>query len=332
MYIFYKSESKHPFVTSNKRKRGTLAVNKNFKVREIPPVWGLVFPQTWVVEHLIPAESVIMISGDSGSGKSSLALAMADAISKGEPFLGNPTVKTPVLILDRENGLPTYNERLPRFGIENNPDLIIWGGWVDEPTEYIHPAIQEFARTEHPVIIYDSFVAFHPGNEQDASETRKYMDTFRKLAALGATVILIHHTGKGENTKVYRGSSDIRASVDVLYVLKAKKPLLQQLELKPDKVREGILEAIQITLDETKFVPIDKAYIPQDDKDWRIVCNVVEAHPGLNQSQILKFTLDMPAQRVRKILIAGELNGTFAVAKGLKNASFYSLSAPKNAQ
>lgn len=309
-----------------------MAAKSSFNVREIAPVWDLVFPQTWVVENLIPAESVIMLSGDSGSGKSTLLLAMADAISKGEPFLGNNTLKTPVLILDRENGLPTYNERLPRLAIERNPDLIVWGGWVPESLEYNHPAIVEFVKAEHPVVIFDSFVSFHPGNEQDATETRKYMDVFRELASLGATVILVHHTGKSEGSKAYRGSSDIRASVDVLYVLKAKRPLLQQLELKPDKVREGALESIQITLDETKFVPIDASFIVKDDKDWKIVNAVVAAHPGLNQSQILKLTQDLSPARVRKVLIAGEIDRTYTVTKGLKNASFYSLSAPKDAK
>lgn len=303
-----------------------------FNVREIAPVWDLVFPQTWVVDNLIPAESVTMIAGDSGSGKSTLALALADAVSKGEPFLGNLTVKTPVLIVDKENGLPTYNERLPRLDIKSNPDLIVWGGWVSESATYNHPAVVEFVKAEKPVVIFDSFVSFHPGNEQDATETRKYMDAFRGLASLGATVILIHHTGKSEGSKVYRGSSDIRASVDVLYVLKAKRPLLQQLELKPDKVREGALETIQITLDEMKFVQVEKTFIPQDDKDWKIVNAVVAAHPGLNQGQILKLTQDLPPLRVRKILIAGELSGVYTVSKGLKNASLYTLSAPRNAQ
>ena len=54
------------------------------------------------------------------------------------------------------------------------------------------------------VIIFDSLVAFHPGSEQDSSETRKYMDGFRSLASAGATVIVIHHSGKSEGSKEYR--------------------------------------------------------------------------------------------------------------------------------
>ena len=61
------------------------------------------------------------------------------------------------------------------------------------------------------VIIFDSLVAFHPGSEQDSKRDWKYMDGFRSLASAGATVIVIHHSGKSEGSKEYRGSSDIKS-------------------------------------------------------------------------------------------------------------------------
>ena len=45
------------------------------------------------------------------------------------------------------------------------------------------------------------------------------MRQFRRLANLGATVIVLHHTGKAETSKQYRGSSDIKAAVDTAYLL-----------------------------------------------------------------------------------------------------------------
>lgn len=45
------------------------------------------------------------------------------------------------------------------------------------------------------------------------------LSCFRNLAAAGATVLIIHHTGKGDGTKEYRGSSDIVAAVDAAFVV-----------------------------------------------------------------------------------------------------------------
>ena len=308
---------------------------KTFRVRDLPSIWDYELNQQWLVKNLIPSSSVIMLSGESGSGKSTLSLALAHAVATGESFLGHETQKTPALIVDRENNASIYKERLDRLDIEKTDDLLIWGHFSPlEPPTPNSKSILEFVQEEHPLIIYDSFVAFHPGSEQDADETRTYMDFYRKLAGMGATVVIIHHTGKGENTKEYRGSSDIKASIDVGFVLNAKRPLLKLLELKPFKCREGNPEKIQITLDGTKFVAIDTQYVEPEDEDWKLVVACVKENPGMNQGQLIKL-LETPTRsspKIRKVLMAGELKGTFRVEKGPRNASMYWLGDGKNAQ
>lgn len=309
------------------------ATLKDFKVRDLPGIWGLTFEQEWMVENLIPSQTVTMLSGESGCGKSTFTLALADAVSKGEPFLGYKTTKTPTLIIDRENGLSIYHERLQRFNVQPNPDLMFWGNWNQPvPPSPEAECLAKFVQEEKPLIIFDSFVSFHPGNEQDATETRLYMDKFRKLAAMGATIILIHHTGKGLNTKIYRGSSDIKASVDVLYVMNTKKPRLKLIELKPDKVREGTLDPISLAVEDDKWVLLDHSFIDQESPDWKAVIEVVAKNPGLNQLQIVDKLDSMPQSRVRKILNVAEGMGYVVINKGAKNASLYTLGQPKKAQ
>ena len=60
-----------------------------------------------------------------------------------------------------------------------------------------------------PLIVVDSVIAFHPGAENDANETRQYMSQYRRLTAMGATPVLLHHVGKSETAKDYRGSSEV---------------------------------------------------------------------------------------------------------------------------
>jgi hypothetical protein len=48
------------------------------------------------------------------------------------------------------------------------------------------------------------------------------MKHFRALANLGATVLILHHTGKASSSQDYRGSSDIKAAVDMAYCLESE--------------------------------------------------------------------------------------------------------------
>lgn len=288
-------------------------------VEELPDIWTLVMEQKWLVKDLIPEGSVVLLTGESGSGKSSVALSLAHAVVRGTPFLGHEAEQRKVLIVDKENGLQVYHERLARFAIEHNTNMHFWGHWCDpEPAGPTNKLINEFAAIHKPLIIFDSFIAFHPGSEQDATETRVYMEGYRRLAGLGATVVVIHHTGKGEATKEYRGSSDIKASIDVGYVLSQKKPLLELLELKPFKSREGVLEPIRISLEGSEFrVAVDMDYL--------LVEEVLRLNPNINQSRVSELLPDLSKPRVRRVLALGERKGTFLVIKGAQNALFYSL-------
>jgi Bifunctional DNA primase/polymerase, N-terminal/AAA domain/Primase C terminal 1 (PriCT-1) len=197
----------------------------------------------WVVEGLIAEGTITMISGDSGVGKSTVVTAMAGAISCGGYFLSRATTPRPCLILDRENNREIVADRLDRLGIQDGPGLRIWGGWLEEeapdPSE---TTIREWVLSTNPrpFILVDSLVAFNSGAENDSSETRRYLHGYRQLANLGATIVFLHHSGKGESTKDFRGSSDIKAAVDAAYNLAAldnDQGLLGRLRLRAFKSR-----------------------------------------------------------------------------------------------
>ena len=86
-----------------------------------------------VLDGLLYEGTVNVLTGDAGTGKSTLALAIAAAVASGSVFAGRITSRRPVLIVDRENTLPITIERLNRLGIRDGNGLLIWGGWC--PTE-----------------------------------------------------------------------------------------------------------------------------------------------------------------------------------------------------
>lgn len=176
----------------------------------------------YLVQGLFAHGTVNLISGDSGCGKSTVAMAMCSAIERAALFAGLATQRRPCLVLDRENPLSVVIERCDRLGISDSPNFKIWGGWCpEEAPSPFSPIITRWveACSPKPVILIDSFVAFLEGDENDATAVRAYMQGFRRLADQGATILILHHSGKAETSKDYRGSSDIKASCDVAFHL-----------------------------------------------------------------------------------------------------------------
>lgn len=199
----------------------TAAVETRVTLANLPSVWDLPADIEWVVESMIPAKTITLLSAESGTGKTWVAYALAAAVAYGRPFAGH-VVKAalPVLYMDGENPLAVARRNLDALGVAKTDALQIWGGWNVEPA--VGPddkRIVEFAEKAKGLIIWDPLVEFHTGDEQSSTDTRRLMKLFRRLTHLGATVIILCHTGKTSSSKPYRGSSDIKASVDTAYEL-----------------------------------------------------------------------------------------------------------------
>jgi hypothetical protein len=81
------------------------------------------------------------------------------------------------------------------------------------------------------------------------------------VADLGACVIVIHHDGKAETSKDYRGSSDFKAAVDQAYHVASfgSDGRLDKLVLRPYKSRIGAAGEITYSYADGQFVRDDAA-------------------------------------------------------------------------
>jgi hypothetical protein len=171
-----------------------------------------------------------------------------------------------------------------------------------------------------PVIIVDSVIAFHPGAENDSNETRKYMAQYRTLTAMGATVLLLHHTGKSETSKDYRGSSDYKASIDIGYKLTnlGDPARLSVLELRPFKQRFSVQSVLRILYHDGVFSPNQSEVHKSAAEKLR---ELLEANPGITKSQfeMLAAEEDVARNQAREFLEKGIQGGTVRVQIGAKN-------------
>jgi archaellum biogenesis ATPase FlaH len=279
------------------------------------------------VEGVIAAGTVTAITGESGAGKTTLVTAICSAVERGVPFAGLATQRRPVLILDKENPLPVVVERFDRLGIQDGPNFKVWGGWaLDEPPAPYTPIIIDWVTScePKPLIVVDSLVSFHGGNENDATETRAFMQGFRRLADLGATIILLHHSGKGESSREYRGSSDIKASIDVGYHLAnlGDASQLGMLRLKAFKARFSVQPEIILNYRAGRF-EID-GHIPSQTVSESLRVLLI-ANPGIKAQEFESMAQGkgLGRDRARSFLKNGVYEGTIQTAPGPFNTRFH---------
>jgi len=299
-----------------------------FTYADVPCVWDYEDTVEYVIPGLVPQGAITLFTGDSGCGKSIFATAMAGAIASGGTFLGHQCAKRKVLYLDRENPLALVKQHLFDLHIERTPDLIYWGGWCEQSAD--GPAavsLHEFAKAEKPVMVFDSLISFHDGDEKDASETRRYLQRFRDLADAGATIIPLHHTGKSENSKQYRGSSDIKASIDMGWLIEKlgddPAGLLTDLLLKPFKNRIGAGTVIPLSFQDGKFVM--NTMRPETNRE--IFERIVRLHPNSTGAELVKVgkAAGLGKTRIESLLMEGTRDGWLNVTLGKRNARYYSL-------
>jgi hypothetical protein len=262
---------------------------------QVQPVDDFEISTQDLVEDLVEEGSVTLLCGSYGDGKSTLAMAVGAAIASGQRFLGRTTVKRPVLILDRENGLATVKDRMFRLGIADSQcSLRIWGFWGDrrkrQPPGPDAIEILRFVRCHKPVLIFDSLIAFAGCDENDAAQMRAHLSWYRRLAAAGATVVILHHASEKADGAAhkYRGSTDIPGAVDSAWLLSrddgsTPNDPLGRLVLTPFKTRISPSKPIRIEFRNSTFVPVDGPLR----SPLEFLLERVKAYPGSMQKELI---------------------------------------------
>ncbi|HAE36409.1 MAG: hypothetical protein UR85_C0002G0031 [Candidatus Nomurabacteria bacterium GW2011_GWF2_35_66] len=188
-------------------------------------------PQEWLIENLIPLEGTAVISGSPGNYKSWLTQDIARCVALGTDFLENFKVKQgSVLVVDRENHLRLVKERIKKLKIPEDATIQYFKSddFGIDNKKCFDDLISKITQFNIKLVIFDSLVRIHSGDENDAKQMSKVLQQFTKINKLGATVIFVHHHRKENgyqksSGQSLRGSSDILAFVDTAFVVKKGK-------------------------------------------------------------------------------------------------------------
>ncbi len=173
----------------------------------------------WIIKGVLPRAELVVLFGESGSGKSFMALDLAMAIARGTPWRERRVRQGRVVYLAAE-GAGGFRNRCAAWGMAHNNPLL-----HNIPLEVIADVPNLLQKADAlavagaigrcDVVIVDTFAQVTAGGNENAGE-----DVGRALAhckgihrATGALVLLVHHAGK-DASKGARGWSGLRAAAD----------------------------------------------------------------------------------------------------------------------
>lgn len=178
-------------------------------------------PMGWIIKDVLPRAEVVMVYGESGSGKSFAVLDLGGAVARGVPWRGHRVKQGRVVYIAAE-GAAGFRNRLKAYAAKHGLDL------ADVQIGVIHAAPNMLLKDDAlevckaiiaaggaDLVIVDTFAQVTPGaNENAAEDMGKALTHCRGIhTATGALVLLVHHSGK-DQSRGARGWSGLKGAMD----------------------------------------------------------------------------------------------------------------------
>ena len=188
------------------------------------------FVEEWLAYPIVPKGRLISLYGPTKVGKSLFVLELAASVATGRDFLGQPTIKSRVLYVDRENHLDRdVLKRIKEMGFsaEELVDNLFYLSFPtidDFDTENGAKTILNWVDTHNiDFVIVDTISRFISGKENENDTWREvYKLTGQELKKRGTTFLRIDHSGK-DLSKGARGGSAKEQDADITWSMSKPK-------------------------------------------------------------------------------------------------------------
>ena len=199
------------------------ALSSRFRVQHVSDIEAR--EPDFIVGDLIEARSCVVVFGTPGSGKSFVTLDVAACIASGREFHnkevqqgcavyvageGGAGIKRRLQAWSKHTGEP-LDKTKPLFVIQS-PIEMLNAADVNAACDAIAEATAAF---NIKVIVLDTLARnFGDGDENSTGDMNRFVTAVgRMIERFACTVIVVHHSGHGDNSRG-RGSSALRAAAD----------------------------------------------------------------------------------------------------------------------
>ena len=204
---------------------------------------GAYEPNRWLVQRLIPSDSIVTLQGQAKSGKSTFILHMVRELITGGEFLGQTLEPTKVVYVTEQNQ-KSFLSQLESANIDPNSTNLTaltvegtlgFASWKD----LFQACEMELLKTGAKLLVIDSWGRFTGITEQEENKTAPVQERITELRKLvtntGASVLILHHVRKsgGDIIDAGMGSSALAQQVDVLLSMSGQPA---QEDVSPKKV------------------------------------------------------------------------------------------------
>ena len=277
-------------------------------------------PVEWLWQHRLAAGTLAMLSGEPGSGKTWVALAIAAALTRGrEPFSGETLKPATVLYASAEHAAAQVIQ--PRFaGLQGDAARLgilrraVSASSMSSPDSAFRDLEDALQKTQAHLVILDPWDGLWQLDRDRSSQTRPLLDRLARLAELHrCCILLLRHLAKpsaGRPAHRGRASMDSSAALRTEFLVGSSPDAAAQTALLHVKSNLGPLAA-----------PLDYRIGEDGDFHWTGLSNLtpedlLAARPtgaGLPKrkfaAQWLRDHLESGSQTQGSIEIAAERDG-----------------------
>ena len=170
-----------------------------------------------------PPQGAVVVYGPPASAKSFLVLDWALSIASGRSWLGYEVISPGRVVYVVGEGAGGLRKRLQAWMQEHPHATVPDGFFIPEPVqllknEDVELLLTRIVRRRPVLVILDTLATCMDGDENSSKDMSLAIAAAKRIIGVtGATVILVHHTGKKGVEE--RGSSALRGAADTMMLV-----------------------------------------------------------------------------------------------------------------
>lgn len=221
--------------------------------------------QLWLIEDILPTQSLTLIYAPTGGQKSLLALDMVRSVATGTDWLNKKSNKSKVVYVDGEMSERNIGMRVESMGLSDIPHCnfnYVATSLIDEfefdlnKQSFRKSFIEELKESDCQLLVLDNIRTLTVlKDENKGSEYTNFNNFIKVIRGMGITTIVVHHSNKNKNedgSRGYAGSSNVATVYDQVIELQADEDKCLTLNLHKDRDSTGKSYLEQINI---KYVP-----------------------------------------------------------------------------